>query len=152
MKGRVEIFYALMGQDRFDTFLEDATDPSNDSSMMDIMSFMTALREPMSMFEYLRADEVVARIDAVATAVHFQLQLIELHVADSQGLSAHWNEFYPEYFRLVSEFARTWAQDRITQIREHYDAHPDAVYRDDVENALKKIEDDIPNWKYPSED
>jgi hypothetical protein len=26
------------------------------------------------------------------------------------------------------------------------------VYRDDVENALKKIEDDIPNWKYPSED
>jgi hypothetical protein len=89
MKGRVEIFYALMGQDRFDTFLEDATDPSNDSSMMDIMSFMTALREPMSMFEYLRADEVVARIDAVATAVHFQLQLIELHVADSQGLSAH---------------------------------------------------------------
>jgi chitinase len=104
------------------------------------------------MFEYLRADDVVTRIDASAAAVHFQLQLIELSVADSQGLSAHWNEFYPEYFRLVSEFSRTWAQDRITQIREHYDAHPDAENREQLLKDLTEIEDDIPNWKYPSED
>ncbi|KAK0724576.1 hypothetical protein B0H67DRAFT_481904, partial [Lasiosphaeris hirsuta] len=152
MKGRVEIFNAPMTQTRFDTFLQDATDPSNDSRRVDIMSFMAPLRELVGMFEYLRADDVVTRIDAGAAALHFQLQLIELHAPDSQGLSAHWNEFYPEYFGLVSEFARTWARDRIRQIREHYDAHPDAEYRDEVEKSLGELEDDIPNWKYPSED
>ena len=152
MKGRVEIFNAPMAQDRFDTFLEDATDPSNDSRNVDIMSFMAPLRELVGMFQYLRASDVVTRIDAGAAAVHFQLQLIELHSPDSQGLSALWNEFYPEYFRLVSEFARTWAGDRIRQIREHYEAHPNNEYRDEVLKALKVIEGDIPKWKYPSED
>ena len=151
MKGRVEIFNSPMGQGRFDTFLRDATDSSNDAPIVDIMSFMAPLRELVGLFQYLRDDDVVTSIDSGAAAVYAQLQLTELHVAAARGLSAHWNEFYPEYFRLVSEFARTWAQDRIRQIRDHYNAHPDAVHRDEVEDALKEIEDDIPNWKHPAE-
>ncbi|KAK2013705.1 hypothetical protein LZ32DRAFT_675824, partial [Colletotrichum eremochloae] len=152
MKGRVEIFNAPMAQDRFDTFLEDATDSENDSRLVDVMSFMAPLRELVGLFQYLRADDVVTRIDATAAAVLFQLQLIELHVPESQGLSAHWNEFYPEYFGMVSEFSRTWARDRIRQIREHYDEHTDADHREEILDALKEIENDIPDWKYPSED
>ena len=90
------------------------------------MTFMSLLRELVGMFQYLSADEVVSRMNASASAVHFQLQLIELYIADARGLSAHWNQFYPAYYRLVSEFARTWGQDRVAQIRDHYNAHPDA--------------------------
>lgn len=152
MKGRVEIFNAPMAPRRFETFLTDATDSSNDAPIVDVMSFMAPLRELVGMFQYLRAYDVITRTDATATAVHFQLQLVELHVADAQGLSAYWNEFYPEYFRLVSQFARTWAQARIAEIRAQYNANPNAMYREDVKKALKEIEDDIPNWKYPFED
>ena len=83
---------------------------------------MSLLRELVGMFQYLSADEVVSRMNASASAVHFQLQLIELYIADARGLSAHWNQFYPAYYRLVSEFARTWGQDRVAQIRDHYNA------------------------------
>jgi chitinase len=152
MKGRIEIFNAPMVQETFDAMLQDATDPSNDSRIVDIMSFLAPLRELVGVFQYLRADEVVTRLDAGAADVLTQLQLIELNVADSRGLSAHWNAFYPQYFRLVSDFARTWGQDRINQVRTHYEAHPHALQRAEVLKALKEIEDDIPNWKYKFED
>lgn len=67
-------------------------------------------------------------------------------------LSAHWNEFYPYYFEQVSEFARTWAGDQITYIREQYQANPGAFDRASVLKRLTEIENDIPNWKYPWEE
>lgn len=120
--------------------------------MLDVMRFMSPLRELVGVFEYFRSDEVVTRLDSIADRVYFQAQLIELHTEGSQGLSDHWAEFYPAYCRLVSEFARNWARDRIHQVRARYRAEPRAAHRDEVERALKEIEDDIPNWKYPSED
>lgn len=152
MKGRVEDFKAPMSKAKFDAFLNAATDPpGGELDYLDVMAFLTPLRELSAMFEYLRDDDVITAIDSSAAAVELQLQLIELHHPDAAGLSRHWDRFYPEYFRLVSEHARTWAQARIVQVRERYAAYPDAEHRDKVLDALREIEDDIPNCKYPSQ-
>ncbi|OHW99356.1 chitinase [Colletotrichum incanum] len=151
IKGRVEIFNAPMARRPFNIFLRDALDPSNDSPLTDIMSFMAPLRELVALYGYLRASDVVTSIDAGAAAILLQLQIMELNVADARGLVAQWNEFYPDYFRLVGNFARGWARDRIAQVRREYGRRPNAVHRDEVERALKEIEDDIPNWKHPAE-
>jgi chitinase len=91
MKGRIEVFNAPMASNKFNAYLRNSTNPalSDDLRNRARMSFMTPLRELVGMFQYLRADDVVTRIDATATAFLFQLQLTELHVADARGLSAH---------------------------------------------------------------
>ncbi|KAI6779197.1 Bacteriodes thetaiotaomicron symbiotic chitinase [Emericellopsis cladophorae] len=153
LKGLVETFKAPMAQDEFDDRLEAATNPSSGvTNMEDVTRMLAPLRELSAMFTYLGDDDVISAIDNSASAVYLQLQLIELWIQDAEGLSAHWSEFYPEYFRLVSEFARTWARDRIEEIRTAYEAYPYAEYREEVLAALTELEDGIPDWKYPSED
>ncbi|EFQ36444.1 hypothetical protein CGRA01v4_00060 [Colletotrichum graminicola] len=117
VKGRVEIFNAPMGSGLFGRFLRDAVDRSNDSPLTDIMSFMAPLRELVALYGYLRDDDVVTSIDNGASLFLAQLQQLELNLPDARGLSTQWNEFYPAYFRMVSEFARTWARARIWQVR-----------------------------------
>ncbi|KAF6788479.1 chitinase [Colletotrichum sojae] len=151
IKGRVEIFNAPMARRPFTRFLREALDRTNDSPMTDIMAFMAPLRELVGLYEYLRASDVVSSIDAGAAAILGQLQIMELNVADARGLTMQWNEFYPDYFRLVGDFARGWARARIAEVRREYGSRPNAVHRDEVLRALKGIEDDIPNWKHPAE-
>ncbi|KAJ3953651.1 hypothetical protein N0V92_009873 [Colletotrichum tropicale] len=153
VKGRVEIFNAPMGSNLFGRFLRDAVDRSNDSPLTDIMSFMAPLRELVALFGYLRDDDVVTSIDNGAALFLAQLQQLELNLPDARGLSAQWNEFYPSYFRMVTDFARTWARARIRQVRRVYNSRNNlnAQHRAEVLADLQEIENDIPNWTHPAE-
>lgn len=54
------------------------------------------------------------------------------------------------YFSEVSDFARTFATNRIAAIREDF-RDLTSAYRDSIEKALLEIEDEIPNMHYPFE-
>lgn len=57
----------------------------------------------------------------------------------------------PYYFGQVSEFARTFVSDQVNYIRGQFEAS-NSEYRDYVLAELQKIEDKIPDLKYPFED
>ena len=78
-----------MAQDKFDTFLENPTDSSNDLRNVDIMPFLAPLRELVGIFKYPRADEVIRRIDVGAAATRFQLQPSSYKLPTLRGVSAH---------------------------------------------------------------
>lgn len=151
VKGAVEGYRSPMSQVRFERLVRTAVAESGSSANSDIEEFMTALRETRAVFQYVNAYDVVTRLDATASAVLGQLQLIEQNVPEARGLSAHWNEFYPHYFSQVSEFARDWGASMIRHAREQYEANPDAYNRDAVLEELKELEGSIADWKYAFE-
>ncbi|VBB73365.1 Putative Glycoside Hydrolase Family 18 [Podospora comata] len=147
-KGRIEGYVRPMSEEILNEYLDNAQ--AGDETAVN--RFLNPLRETRGVFQYVRDDQVVTQLDGAVSAIYQQLGLIERNVLEAQGLTAHWNEFYPHYFSQVSEFARTWSQDHIRAIREYYDEHPDTVYQDEVLKELKEIEDSIPDWKYKFED
>ncbi|KAI0157094.1 hypothetical protein GGR52DRAFT_586914 [Hypoxylon sp. FL1284] len=157
VKGRVEIFNRPMSQSNFNRWVRFALNGGGSvdghaySDEESVEAFMAPLRETVGMFEYLRSPEVVTRIDNVAAGLYNDLQLIERSTPGSEGLSAHWNEFYPHYFGQVSAFARTWTGDQIRYVRAQYQAST-SPYRDYVLSELKKIENKIRDMKYEFED
>ncbi|KAK3177854.1 hypothetical protein K4F52_009406 [Lecanicillium sp. MT-2017a] len=152
IKGRLEIFNRPMAIANFRRYVRSAVDSDTEDPDADIQRFMAPLRETRGVFQYLQADDVVTRLDATASSILSQLQIIELNIADAEGLSAHWNEFYPYYFSQVSEFARTWGSDQVEWAIARYEANPRAYNREEVLKELKEIQNDIPNWKYAFED
>ncbi|KAK7403922.1 hypothetical protein QQX98_010292 [Neonectria punicea] len=116
-----------------------------------IQGVMDPLRETVSVFDYLNEDDVVTRMDTIASGIYQDLQLIELYAAGSEGLSAHWNEFYPQYFGMVSEFARDFVSTQVRYIQLQFAAH-DSPYRESVLKELSEIQDRIKDMKYPFED
>ncbi|KAK4043860.1 hypothetical protein C8A01DRAFT_31960 [Parachaetomium inaequale] len=152
MKGQIETFNSPMARDRLRRYVRRALDPGESDPAASIESFMAPFRETRGVFQYLRSNDVVTRLDTVTAAIYTQLQFLELNIPEARGLAAHWNEFYPYYFSQVSQFARDWASTQIAYIREQYNANPRAYNREKVLKQLKEIEDDIPNWKYAFED
>ncbi len=103
------------------------------------------------MFDYVRNDAIVTRMDQIATAVRNELAVIERYTQGANGLTAHWDQFYPYYFQQVSEFARTYVANQIRVIRQEFAAQ-DSTYRDSVLTELLEIESKIPDMRYAFED
>lgn len=154
IKGAIESYSSPMDKKKFENYVNDALDSANSETERDtsIQSFMAPLRETRGVFQYLNADDVITRVDRTIEAVHSQLQLIELHIPEARGLSAHWNQFYMHYFEQVSEFARNWMTARIDWAIEQYEANPDAYNQEKVLKELKDLKSKIPDMKYPYED
>ncbi|KAK6950778.1 hypothetical protein Daesc_007303 [Daldinia eschscholtzii] len=158
-KGLLEIFRRPMSPDNLRTHVTAALAGSE----RDIQAFMAPLRDTVAMFQYLRDPDLVTRMDTIAAGVYSELQIIELNTQGSEGLSAHWNEFYPYYFGQVSEFVRNYVSelfsrlslpivsDSIRYIRQQYEASNDPN-RESVLKELQEIEDKIPDMKYAFED
>ena len=107
--------------------------------------------QTVGVFDYVRNDAIVTRMDQIASAVRNELALIERNVQGANGLTAHWDQFYPYYFQQVSEFARIYVANQIRVIRQAFAAQ-DSTYRDSVLTELLEIENQIPNMKYAFED
>lgn len=70
--------------------------------------------------------------------------LLEVYAANSYYVAD------PHYFAQVSEFARTWMAGRIAHTRAQFGASSSPM-REYVLDELKKLEDKIPDLKYPFE-
>ncbi|BCR84335.1 uncharacterized protein ACHE_11737S [Aspergillus chevalieri] len=149
IKGRLEGFASPIDVSVWERYVRQAA--GRHGSELDVMTFMAPLRDTVAVFQYLRDPMVMERMDAVASGILDDLRLIELHTQGGDGLSAHWNEFYPYYFEQVSQFARNWLQRRIDYARRQYRAS-DNYLRESVERDLLELENQIPDMKYPWED
>lgn len=52
------------------------------------------LVQTVAIFDYVRHDLTMTRVDATTAGIYQDLELIELHTPSARGLSRHWNEFY----------------------------------------------------------
>ncbi|RWA07611.1 hypothetical protein EKO27_g7496 [Xylaria grammica] len=147
VKGQFEAFAFPMQDNEFNGYVRQALAGNNTA----IRCFLAPLRETIAMFQYLRDPDIDSRRNTIATSVTEQLQLIEQHTEGSEGLTAHWHEFYPFYFSQVSEFARNWVNDRVRYIQRTF-AGSESYERDFVLKEAQEIEKQIPDLKYPWED
>jgi hypothetical protein len=46
---------------------------------------MAPFRETRGVFQYLRSDDVVTRLDTVTAAIYTQLQFLELNIPEARG-------------------------------------------------------------------
>ncbi|KAK1752214.1 hypothetical protein QBC47DRAFT_433206 [Echria macrotheca] len=146
-KGRFEVFNSPMEIRRF----ERTVDRGVGGNETAVEEWLDTLRETVAAFQYLNDPLVVTVQDDSVARVYQALQRIEQVIPAAEGLSAHWNEAYPHYFRQVSEFTRTYMADRIRYVRNAY-ASDGSPFREYVLAEIKRIEDQIPNMKYAFED
>ncbi|KAK9423441.1 putative cytochrome p450 protein [Seiridium unicorne] len=130
--GCLETFQRTMAPAQIAMHAMNALDATNENQWLDIQAMFTGLRETIGVFEYINHEDVITRLDTVSAGIYSDLQIIEANTEGSDGLSAHWNEFYPYYF---GQFEAS-----------------NSEYRDYVLSELQKIEDKIRDLKYPFED
>lgn len=85
IKGRIETYNAPMAQTRLRRYVRSALNSDNDDPAAAIEAFMAPLRETRGVFEYLRSEDVVTRLDATAASIYTQLQLLELNIQEAEG-------------------------------------------------------------------
>ncbi|KAI0411936.1 hypothetical protein F5X98DRAFT_356233 [Xylaria grammica] len=144
VKGRYEGFRPPIENVDFERYVRQGAN-GNDTA---IQSFLAPLRETIAMFEYLRDPAIASRRHTIASSVTQQLQLIERHTRGSEGLTAHWHEFYPFYFNQVSIFARSYVTGRVQYIQRYF-SRAGSYKRESVLAEVKEIADKIPELKYP---
>ncbi len=94
--------------------------------------------------------DVTSRFRATEGLIREQLQLIELNVRGANGLSQHWEEFFPDYMQQIEDFAQTWMADRIRQIRLIYaSTDPRPSNADQVLLTLNALESKIRSMTIP---
>ncbi|GAW18020.1 hypothetical protein ANO14919_074890 [Xylariales sp. No.14919] len=146
-KGQFECFNRPMSETTLRRHVREALGGSDNA----ITAFMSPLRQAIAVFTYLQDSDIASRMETIVASVTEQMQLIEHYSSGSRGLTAHWMEFYPFYFRQVSQFARDFVSNQIRIIRGMYEA--EGMYkRESVLRELQDIEDQIPNLRYPFED
>lgn len=85
IKGQIETFNSPMARTRFRRYVRNALSSNNDNPAAAIESFMAPLRETRGVFEYLRSDDVVTRLDATTASIFAQLQVLELNIPEAEG-------------------------------------------------------------------
>jgi chitinase len=104
----------------------------------------------MAVYRYLNEPEVVSRIDDVANAVRRELRLWERVSAPANGIVAHWDENYPDYFRQVSLFSRNWVTARLNEIRMAFQP-ANAPARFSVLVEVQRLLDQVADMQYAFE-
>jgi hypothetical protein len=74
-----------MAPDRLRRYVRRAVDPGESDPAAFIESFMAPFRETRGVFQYLRSDDVVTRLDTVTAAIYTQLQFLELNIPEARG-------------------------------------------------------------------
>ncbi|KAI9927170.1 hypothetical protein MW887_003554 [Aspergillus wentii] len=109
-----------MSDTRFKGFLKRALAGEDEG----YEAILAPVREIVAVFEYVRHDDVVTRMDDVVFGVYSALQRIEHNTIGD-----------PYYFQQVSEFARTYVSDQIRAIRNAF-RETNSPLRESIEREL----------------
>lgn len=66
-----------------------------------LVTDVNVCKEIPVVFEYLRAEDVATRVRRVSSMIREQLAIIETNTLGGDGLSTHWDKFWPDYQRQV---------------------------------------------------
>ena len=108
------------------------------------------MAQAVAVFRYLQDTDVLQRFRNTRDSIRSQLQVIENNIQGATGLTAHWDEFFPDYMRQVRDFAQEWVTDRICDVRQIYgQIGPTPRNRPSVLLALIQIENQIRDMYIP---
>lgn len=94
-----------------------------------------------------------SRFRDTRSLIRTQLQFLEFRLDGATGLTAHWDEFFPDYMIQVEDFAQEWMTDRIRQIRERFsDTDPPPANAPSVLLTLIQLEGQISEMTIPTQD
>ncbi|KAF2495510.1 hypothetical protein BU16DRAFT_561793 [Lophium mytilinum] len=82
---------------------------------------LQTLRGTIGVFNYLNDDAASERFLNVRDDIRNRLVLLEENVPEADGVVAHWDEWFPDYFAMVEIEARAWLSDTIRYIRTTYE-------------------------------
>ena len=78
------------------------------------------------------------------------MQVLDANLAGAGTLTAHWDEFFPDYMRQIQDFAQQWVTDRIADVRRIYgQIGPTPRNRPSVLLTLIQLENQINQMTIP---